>query len=138
MSSCYLVDMFEDSIDGIYDTLKECANIQVGASGCRSQRARTRRHQGNQRRVRRDRPMAQVFKLHRRWVNQGGKRKGRSLCIWNRGMLISCRSWTSGGTAAPAKSHRDLFLALWLDLFMRRVESGGDWSLFVRTRLLAD
>lgn len=135
MSSCYLVDMFEDSIDGIYDTLKECASISKYAGGIglsvSDVRASGAYIKGTNGRADGIVPMAQVYNATARYVNQGGKRKGAMAMYiepWHADIMAFVDLRRNGGS--NEERTRDLFLSIWApDLFMRRVESGGDWSL---------
>jgi ribonucleoside-diphosphate reductase alpha chain len=135
MSSCYLIDMFEDSIDGIYDTLKECALISKYAGGIGLSVSNIRANgayiQGTNGQSSGLVPMARVFNATARYVNQGGKRKGAVALYlepWHDDIDAFIDLRRNGGHTEDRA--RDLFLALWVpDLFMRRVEEGGVWSL---------
>jgi ribonucleoside-diphosphate reductase alpha chain len=137
MSSCFLLTMKDDSIDGIYDTLKQCAKISQSAGGIglsihniRATGSYIRGTNGTSNGII---PMLRVFNDTARYVDQGGgKRKGS--------FAIYLEPWHSDvfdfldlrkNTGKEEGRARDLFLALWIpDLFMRRVEENGDWSLF--------
>lgn len=135
MSSCFLLAMKEDSICGIYDTLKRCANISKYAGGIglhvhnvRSKGSKIRGTNGVSDGII---PMLRVFNSTARYVNQAGKRNG-SIAIylepWHKDIMgfLELRL-NQGDEEARA---RDLFTAMWIpDLFMRRVEEGGDWTL---------
>lgn len=137
MSSCFLVAMKNDSIEGIYDTLKECACISKSAGGIgihahciRATGSYIRGTNGTSNGLV---PMLRVFNDTARYVDQGGgKRKGAFAVYlepWHADVFefIDLRK-NHGKEEARA---RDLFYALWIpDLFMRRVESNGQWSLF--------
>jgi ribonucleoside-diphosphate reductase alpha chain len=135
MSSCYLIDIFEDSIDGIYDTLKECALISKYAGGIglsiSNIRAKGSYIKGTNGESSGLVPMARVFNATARYVNQGGKRKGAIAMYlepWHDDIDEFINLRRNGGHTEDRA--RDLFLALWVpDLFMRRVEEGGMWSL---------
>lgn len=135
MSSCYLIDNFEDSIEGIYDTLKECALISKYAGGIglsvSSVRANGAYIKGTNGESAGLVPMARVFNATARYVNQGGKRKGAVAMYlepWHDDIEEFIDLRRNGGHTEDRA--RDLFLALWVpDLFMKRVEAGGVWSL---------
>src|SRR5580693_472718 len=137
MSSCFLLTMKEDSIDGIYDTLKQTAKISQSAGGIglsiHNIRATGSYIGGTNGTSNGIIPMLKVFNDTARYVDQGGgKRKGA--------FAIYLEPWHADVFAFLdlRKNHgkdemraRDLFYALWIpDLFMKRVETGGDWSLF--------
>ena len=129
--------MKEDSSDGIYDTLKQCAKISQSAGGIglsihniRATGSYIRGTNGTSNGII---PMLRVFNDTARYVDQGGgKRKGS--------FAIYLEPWHSDvfdfldlrkNTGKEEARARDLFLALWIpDLFMKRVEENGDWSLF--------
>lgn len=137
MSSCFLLTMKDDSIDGIYDTLKQCAKISQSAGGIglsihniRATGSYIRGTNGTSNGII---PMLRVFNDTARYVDQGGgKRKGS--------FAVYLEPWHSDvfdfldlrkNTGKEEGRARDLFLALWIpDLFMRRVEENGEWSLF--------
>ena len=137
LSSCFLVAMKNDSIEGIYDTLKECAVISKSAGGIglsihdiRAQGSYIRGTNGSSNGIL---PMLRVFNDTARYVDQGGgKRKGAFAIYvepWHADVFefLDMRKNT-GKEEARA---RDLFYALWInDLFMRRVEDNAEWSLF--------
>ncbi|KIY94382.1 ribonucleoside-diphosphate reductase largesubunit [Monoraphidium neglectum] len=137
LSSCFLVCTKGDSIEGIYDTLKECAVISKSAGGIgvsihniRATGSYIRGTNGTSNGIV---PMLRVFNDTARYVDQGGgKRKGAFAIYlepWHADVFdfIELRK-NHGKEEARA---RDLFYALWInDLFMRRVESNEDWSLF--------
>jgi ribonucleoside-diphosphate reductase subunit M1 len=136
LSSCFLICMKEDSIEGIYDTLKQCANISKSAGGIglsihniRATGAYVRGTNSNSNGIV---PMLRVFNDTARYVDQGGgKRKGAFAIYlepWHADVFdfLQLRKNT-GKEEARA---RDLFYGLWIpDLFMKRVESNGDWTL---------
>src|SRR5210317_1392965 len=112
MSSCFLVANKDDSIDGIYDTVKECAQISKWSDGII--------------------PMLRVYNATARYVNQAGRRKG-SIAVylepWHADILDFLEIRLNQGDEEARC--RDLFSAMWIpDLFMKRVEEGGNWSLF--------
>ncbi|MEL6557192.1 MAG: ribonucleoside-diphosphate reductase subunit alpha [Bacteroidota bacterium] len=137
LSSCFLLTMQDDSIDGIYDTLKQCAKISQSAGGIglsihnvRGTGSYIKGTNGTSNGIV---PMLRNFDMTARYVDQGGgKRKGS--------FAIYLEPWHSDifDFLDLKKNHgkeelraRDLFYALWIpDLFMKRVEENGDWSLF--------
>lgn len=137
MSSCFLLDIKDDSIEGIYETLKQTALISQSAGGIglavskiRSQGSYIAGTNGTSNGLV---PMLQVFNYTARYVDQGGgKRKGAFAIYlepWHSDVFdfLNLRK-THGKEELRA---RDLFLALWTpDLFMKRVEEDGIWSLF--------
>ena len=136
MSSCFLITMKDDSIDGIYDTLKQCAKISQSAGGIglsvhnvRATGSYIRGTNGTSNGII---PMLRVFNDTARYVDQGGgKRKGS--------FAIYMEPWHSDifDFLDLKKNHgkeelraRDLFYAMWVpDLFMKRVEADADWTL---------
>ena len=137
MSSCFLLAMKDDSIDGIYDTLKQTAKISQSAGGIglsvHNVRATGSYIGGTNGTSNGLVPMLRVFNDTARYVDQGGgKRKGAFAIYlepWHADVFdfLDLRK-NHGKEEARA---RDLFYALWIcDLFMKRVEMGGDWSLF--------
>ena len=136
MSSCFLVAMKDDSIDGIYDTIKECAQISKWAGGIglhiHNVRANKSRIKGTNGVSDGIIPMLRVFNATARYVNQAGRRKGSIAMYiepWHSDILEFLELRLNQGDEEARC--RDLFLGLWTpDLFMKRVEEGGDWSLF--------
>ena len=136
MSSCFLIAGKEDSIDGIYGTLTECAQISKWAGGIGMHIHNIR---GNKSRIRGTNgqsdgiiPMLRVFNATARYVNQAGRRKG-SIAVylepWHSDIMDFLELRLNQGDEEARC--RDLFSALWIpDLFMKRVEEGGNWSLF--------
>jgi ribonucleoside-diphosphate reductase alpha chain len=137
MSSCFLLTMKDDSIEGIYDTLKQTAKISQSAGGIglaiHNVRATGSYIGGTNGTSNGIVPMLRVFNDTARYVDQGGgKRKGA--------FAIYLEPWHADVFAFLdlRKNHgkeemraRDLFYALWIcDLFMKRVEDNGEWSLF--------
>ena len=137
LSSCFLLVMKEDSIDGIYDTLKQCAQISQSAGGIglsiHNIRATGSYIKGTNGVSNGIVPMLRNFDMTARYVDQGGgKRKGS--------FSIYLEPWHADISAFLdlKKNHgkeelraRDLFYALWIpDLFMQRVEDNKAWSLF--------
>lgn len=136
MSSCFLVNMREDSIDGIYETLKQCALISQSAGGIglaiHNIRAKGSFIKGTNGTSNGIVPMLRVFNDTARYVDQGGgKRKGA--------FAIYLEPWHADieDFLDLKKNHgkdelraRDLFYAIWInDLFMKRVETDGEWTL---------
>jgi ribonucleoside-diphosphate reductase alpha chain len=137
MSSCFLMQIKEDSIDGIYDTLKWTAKISQSAGGIglsiHNVRATGSYIKGTNGTSNGIVPMLRVFNDTARYVDQGGGKRKGSFAIylepWHADIFdfLDLRKNT-GKEEARA---RDLFTALWIcDLFMKRVEEEGDWSLF--------
>src|ERR1700750_999439 len=137
MSSCFLLTMKEDSIDGIYDTLKQTAKISQSAGGIglaiSNVRATGSYIGGTNGTSNGIIPMLRVYNDTARYVDQGGgKRKGAFAVYlepWHADVFEFLDLRKNHGKEEMRA--RDLFYALWMpDLFMQRVESGGDWSLF--------
>ncbi|MFT3935319.1 MAG: ribonucleoside-diphosphate reductase subunit alpha [Chitinophagaceae bacterium] len=137
MSSCFLLTMKEDSIDGIYDTLKQTAKISQSAGGIglaiHGIRATGSYIGGTNGTSNGIIPMLKVFNDTARYVDQGGgKRKGAFAVYlepWHADVFEFLDLRKNHGKEEMRA--RDLFYALWIpDLFMKRVEAGGDWSLF--------
>jgi ribonucleoside-diphosphate reductase alpha subunit len=136
MSSCFLIANKGDSIDGIYGTLTECAQISKWAGGIgmhihdvRANKSRIRGTNGQSDGII---PMLRVFNATARYVNQAGRRKG-SIAVylepWHADIMEFLELRLNQGDEEARC--RDLFSALWIpDLFMKRVEEGGQWSLF--------
>lgn len=136
LSSCYLIAMEDDSIDGIYNTLKDCAQISKYSGGIglhiHNIRAKDSHIQGTNGKTDGLVPMLRVFNSTARYVNQSGKRNGS--------FAIYLEPWHPDidEFLELKKNHgdeelkaRDLFYALWIsDLFMERVKSNAKWSLF--------
>jgi ribonucleoside-diphosphate reductase alpha subunit len=136
MSSCFLIANKEDSINGIYGTLTECAQISKWAGGIgmhihdvRANKSRIRGTNGQSDVII---PMLRVFNATARYVNQAGRRKG-SIAVylepWHADIMEFLELRLNQGDEEARC--RDLFSALWIpDLFMKRVEESGNWSLF--------
>ena len=136
MSSCFLIANKGDSIDGIYGSLTECAQISKWAGGIgmhihdvRANKSRIRGTNGQSDGII---PMLRVFNATARYVNQAGRRKG-SIAVylepWHADIMEFLELRLNQGDEEARC--RDLFSALWIpDLFMKRVEEGGQWSLF--------
>ncbi|OEU13131.1 Ribonuc_red_lgC-domain-containing protein [Fragilariopsis cylindrus CCMP1102] len=137
MSSCFLLTMKDDSIDGIYDTLKNCAIISKYAGGIglathnvRASKSYIRGTNGTSNGIV---PMLRVFNNTARYVDQGGGKRKGSIAIylepWHADIFAFLDLRKNHGNEADRA--RDLFYALWIpDLFMERVKSNGKWSLF--------
>ena len=135
LSSCFLVHMQDDSIKGIYDTLGECAQISKWAGGIglsvHNVRARDSDIKGTNGKSTGLTPMLKVFNDTAKYVNQGGKRNGSFaiyLETWHADIEEFLRLKLNTGN--EDERARDLFYGLWIsDLFMKRVENDGAWSL---------
>ena len=137
LSSCYLIAMEDDSIEGIYNTLKDCAKISKWAGGIglhihniRAEGSHIRGTNGTSNGIV---PMLSVFNKTARYVDQGGGRRNGSFAIYIEPHHADIEVFLD-----LKKNHgdeelrsRDLFYALWIsDLFMERVETDKIWSLF--------
>ena len=136
LSSCFLLQMEEDSINGIYDTLKKCAVISKAAGGIgmsvHNIRARGTHIKGTRGVSNGLVPMLRVFDVTSRYVDQrGGKRPGAFAIYlepWHADIFDVLNMKKNHGK--EEQRARDLFYGLWIpDLFMERVESDGMWSL---------
>ena len=137
LSSCYLLGLEADSIDGIYNTLKECALISKWAGGIglhiHNVRATGSAIVGTNGQSNGIVPMLQVFNATARYVDQGGGKRNGSFAIYLEPWHADIESFLD-----LKKNHgdeelraRDLFYALWLpDLFMEKVKQDADWALF--------
>jgi ribonucleoside-diphosphate reductase alpha subunit len=135
LSSCYLISMEEDSIEGIYNTLKDCALISKYSGGIglhiHNIRAKNSHIRGTNGKTDGIVPMLRVFNNTARYVNQSGKRNG-SFAIYLEPWHADVEDFLE-----LKKNHgdeelkaRDLFYALWVpDLFMERVKDNAKWSL---------
>ena len=137
MSSCFLISMKDDSIDGIYDTLKQTAKISQSAGGIglsiHNVRATGSYISGTNGTSNGIIPMLRVFNDTARYVDQGGgKRKGAFAIYlepWHADIFEFLDLRKNHGKEEMRA--RDLFYALWVsDLFMQRVEANEEWSLF--------
>ena len=136
MSSCFLLTMKEDSISGIYDTLKQCAKISQSAGGIglamHDIRATGSYIKGTNGTSNGIVPMLRVFNDTARYVDQGGGRRKGSFAMyiepWHADIFDFLDMRKNHGK--EEQRARDLFYALWIpDLFMKRVEEDGDWTL---------
>ncbi len=137
MSSCFLLTMQDDSLEGIYDTLKQCALISKSAGGIglsihhiRSQGAYIKGTNGTSNGIV---PMLRVFNDTARYVDQGGGKRKGSIAVylepWHPDIIAFLDLKKNHGKEEVRA--RDLFYAMWIsDLFMERVEANADWSLF--------
>lgn len=137
LASCFLVDMKEDSIEGIYDTLKTCAMISKTAGGIGLNIHRIRATgsyiggtNGSSNGIV---PMLRVYNNTARYVDQGGNKRPGAFAIylepWHSDVFDFLDLRKNHGKEEVRA--RDLFYALWTpDLFMKRVEANGDWTLF--------
>ena len=136
MSSCYLIAMEDDSIDGIFNTLKDCAHISKWAGGIglhiHNIRAKGSHIQGTNGTSNGLVPMLRVFNNTARYVDQGGNKRNGSFAIYLEPWHADVEDFLE-----LKKNHgdeelkaRDLFYALWIcDLFMERVKDNSKWSL---------
>jgi ribonucleoside-diphosphate reductase alpha chain len=137
LSSCFLLTMKSDSIDGIYETLHQCAKISQSAGGIglsihdvRATGSYIRGTNGTSNGII---PMLRVFNDTARYVDQGGGKRKGSFAIylepWHADIFEFLDLKKNHGKEELRA--RDLFYALWIpDLFMKRVEEEGPWSLF--------
>lgn len=137
LSSCYLLGMEDDSIDGIYNTLKDCAQISKWAGGIglhvHNIRAKGSRIVGTNGTSNGLVPMLRVFNMTARYVDQGGNKRNGSFAIYLEPWHADIEDFLD-----LRKNHgdeemraRDLFYAMWIpDLFMEKVKEDGDWALF--------
>lgn len=136
MSSCFLLTMKDDSIEGIYDTLKSCARISQSAGGIglaiHDIRAKGSYIKGTNGTSNGIVPMLRVYNDTARYVDQGGGKRKGSFAIyiepWHADVFDFLDLKKNHGK--EEQRARDLFYALWIpDLFMKRVEANGDWTL---------
>ncbi|WKN42908.1 ribonucleoside-diphosphate reductase subunit alpha [Tunicatimonas pelagia] len=137
LSSCFLLTIQDDSIDGIYDTLKQCAQISQSAGGIglsihhvRGTGSYIRGTNGTSNGIV---PMLRNFDMTARYVDQGGGKRKGSFAIylepWHSDVFEFLQLKRNHGKEELRA--RDLFYALWIpDLFMKRVEDNEEWSLF--------
>ena len=136
LSSCYLISIEDDSLEGIYNTLKDCAMISKWSGGIglhihnvRGKGSRIKQINGTSNGIV---PMLRVFNNTARYIDQGGKRNG-SFAIYLEPWHIDIETFLE-----LKKNHgdeelkaRDLFYGLWIcDLFMKKVEKNEKWTLF--------
>ena len=137
LSSCYLISMEEDSLDGIYNTLSDCAKISKWAGGVgihvHNIRAKGTHIQGTNGTSNGLVPMLRVFNNTARYVDQGGGKRNGSFAIylepWHPDIHDFLEMRKNHGD--EEMKARDLFYAIWMnDLFMKRVKDNEQWSLF--------
>ncbi|MCO6359856.1 ribonucleoside-diphosphate reductase alpha chain [Roseivirga pacifica] len=137
LSSCFLLTMKDDSIDGIYDTLKQCAKISQSAGGIglsiHNVRAKGSYIKGTGGVSNGVVPMLRNFDMTARYVDQGGGKRKGSFAIylepWHADIFDFLDLKKNHGKEEMRA--RDLFYALWIsDLFMKRVEANEEWTLF--------
>lgn len=137
LSSCFLLTMKDDSIDGIYDTLKQCAKISQSAGGIglsiHNIRAKGSYIKGTGGTSNGIVPMLRNFDMTARYVDQGGGKRKGSFAIylepWHADVFEFLDLKKNHGKEEMRA--RDLFYAMWIsDLFMKRVENNEMWSLF--------
>jgi ribonucleoside-diphosphate reductase alpha subunit len=136
LSSCFLVAMKDDSIEGIYETLKECAHISKWSGGigihCSNIRANGSPIKGTNGVADGIVPMLRVFNNTARYVNQGGGKRKGSFAIylepWHADVMEFLELRLNQGD--EEMRCRDLFTAMWIpDLFMEKVEKDEEWHL---------
>lgn len=136
MSSCFLLTMKEDSIPGIYDTLKQCSQISQSAGGIglsiHDIRAKGSYIKGTNGTSNGIVPMLRVFNDTARYVDQGGGKRKGSFAIymepWHADVFDFLDLKKNHGK--EEQRARDLFYAMWIpDLFMERVQADGDWTM---------
>jgi ribonucleoside-diphosphate reductase alpha chain len=137
LSSCFLLAMKDDSIDGIYDTLKNCAAISKHAGGIglhvHNIRARGSLIRGTNGQSNGLVPMLRNFNSTARYVDQGGGKRNGSFAIYLEPWHADVEDFLKLklNTGSEEERARDLFYAMWMpDLFMKRVEEDAEWSLF--------
>ena len=137
LSSCFLLTMKDDSIDGIYDTLKQTAKISQSAGGIglsiHNVRAKGSYIKGTGGTSNGIVPMLRNFDMTARYVDQGGGKRKGSFAIylepWHADVFEFLELKKNHGKEEMRA--RDLFYAMWIpDLFMKRVETNDVWSLF--------
>ena len=137
LSSCFLLDIDDDSIPGIYKTLSDCALISQSAGGIginiHKIRAKGSYIKGTNGYSNGIIPMLKVFNETARYVDQGGGKRKGSIAVylepWH-GDIFDFLELRKNQGKEELRA-RDLFLAMWIpDLFMKRVEADGIWSLF--------
>lgn len=136
LSSCFLISMESDSVEGIYNTLKDCARISKWAGGIglhihnvRASGSHIRGTNGSSNGIV---PMLRVFNNTAKYIDQGGGRRNGSFAIylepWHADIEMFLQMRKNHGD--EELKARDLFYALWVpDLFMERVKTNGKWTL---------
>lgn len=137
LASCFLLTVKEDSIEGIYDTLKDCAKISKfgGGVGISTHKVRAAGSYiaGTNGTANGLIPMLRVFNNTARYVDQGGGKRKGAFAIYLEPWHADVFEWLSLPKNTGSREHRasDLFYGLWTpDLFMKRVEEDGNWALF--------
>jgi ribonucleoside-diphosphate reductase alpha chain len=137
LSSCFLVAMQDDSIDGIYDTLKQCAQISKRAGGIglhiHNVRAKGSPIAGTNGVSNGIIPMLRTFNETARYVDQGGGKRKGSFSIYLSPDHADIEDWLDlkKNTGDENLRARDLFYGIWIpDLFMERVKNNEEWSMF--------
>lgn len=136
MSSCFLLQTQDDSITGIYDTLKQCAEISQSAGGIglsiHDIRAKGSYIKGTNGTSNGIVPMLRVFNDTARYVDQGGGKRKGSFAIYLEPWHADIQDFLDlkKNHGKEEQRARDLFYAMWIpDLFMKRVEDNGEWTL---------
>lgn len=136
MSSCFLLNMMDDSIEGIYDTLKRCALISKMAGGIglsiSNIRASGSYISGTNGASNGIIPMLRVYNNTARYIDQGGNKRPGVMTIYLEPWHSDIMAFLDLKKNTGNEEHRtrDLFIALWIpDLFMKRVKDDGEWSL---------
>ncbi|AAF33932.1 TI4L [Vaccinia virus Tian Tan] len=136
MSSCFLLNMIDDSIEGIYDTLKRCALISKMAGGIglsiSNIRASGSYISGTNGISNGIIPMLRVYNNTARYIDQGGNKRPGVMAIYLEPWHSDIMAFLDLKKNTGNEEHRtrDLFIALWIpDLFMKRVKDDGEWSL---------
>ncbi|TVP51332.1 MAG: ribonucleoside-diphosphate reductase subunit alpha [Mongoliibacter sp.] len=137
LSSCFLLTMKDDSIDGIYDTLKQTAKISQSAGGIglsiHNVRAKGSYIRGTNGVSNGIVPMLRNFDMTARYVDQGGGKRKGSFAIYLEPWHADVKDFLElkRNHGKEEMRARDLFYAMWIpDLFMKRVEQNDEWSLF--------
>ena len=141
LASCYLLPIVDDSVSGIYETVKRCATISKGAGGVGISVSNVRAN-GSLIRSTGGRssgivPMLRSFDMTARHIDQGGGKRKGAFAIYLEPWHPDVRSFLDMKKNSGAEEFRarDLFYALWIpNLFMKRVQEGGKWSLFCPSR----
>jgi ribonucleoside-diphosphate reductase alpha chain len=136
MSSCFLLEAKDDSVDGMYDSIKDCATISkyAGGLGINIHKIRSRGSiiRGTNGKSTGTTPFLRVLNQTLLHINQAGKRNGSAAVYMDPSHpdifeFVALRR----NTGSEEERCRDLFIALWIpDLFMKRVKENGNWSLF--------
>jgi ribonucleoside-diphosphate reductase alpha chain len=137
LSSCFLLDVDSDSIQGIYKTLSDCAAISQSAGGIglnihkiRGKGSYIKGTNGESNGIV---PMLRVFNETARYVDQGGGKRKGSIAVYLEPWHLDIQDFINlkKNHGKEEQRARDLFLALWIpDLFMERVEANTSWTLF--------